>query len=95
MTINEATRAYRLPNPITLEDLESPFSCIDGKVLTFADTIVITGYYYNGPGQPCCYGAVYEWLGEDHSCEGTVGLRTASAAEFYHDGDAAVWGIGR
>ena len=22
-------------------------------------------------------------------------MRTASAAEFYHDGDAAVWGIGR
>ena len=95
MTINEATRAYRLPNPTTLEDLESRFSGMDGKVLTFADKIVITGYYYNGPGKPCCYGAVYEWLGEDHTCEGTVGLRTASAAEFYHDGDAAVWGIGR
>ena len=64
MTINEATRAYRLPNPTTLEDLESRFSGIDDKVLTFADKIVITGYYYNGPGQPCCHGAVYEWLGK-------------------------------
>ena len=95
MTINEATRTYRLPNPTTPEDLESRFSGMDGKVLTFADKIVITGYYYNGPGQPCCYGAVYEWLGKDHTCEGTVGLRAVSEVEFEHDGDAVAWGIGR
>ena len=50
MTINEAIRTYRLPNPTTQEDLENRFSGMDGKVLTFADKIVITGYYYSGPG---------------------------------------------
>ena len=95
MTINEATRAYRLPNPTTLEDLEGRFSGMDGKMLTFSDKVVITGYYWNGPGKPCYYGAVYEWLGEDHSCEGAVGLREVSDVEFEHDGDAVVWGIGR
>lgn len=95
MTITEATRTYRLPNPSTPEDLESRFSGMDGKMLTFKDKIVIAGHYYNGPGKPCYFGAVYEWLGEDHSCEGTVGLRTASEVAFEHDGDAVVWGIGQ
>ncbi len=64
-------------------------------MLTFADKIVITGHYYNGPGKPCYYGAVYEWLSEDHSCEGAVGLRAVSEVEFEHDGDAVVWRIRR
>ena len=95
MTITEAMRTYRLQSPSTPEDLESRFWGMDGKMLTFSDKVVITGYYWNSPGKPCYYGAVYEWLSEDHTCAGTVGLRTASAAEFYHDGDAAVWGIGQ
>ena len=95
MTIHDATRTYRLPNPSTPEDLESRFSGMDGKMLTFADKIVIAGHYYNGPGKPCYFGAVYEWLGEDHSCEGAVGIRAVSGVEFEHDGDAVVWGIGQ
>ncbi len=47
MTITEAMRTYRLQSPTTPEDLESRFSGMDGKMLTFADKIVITGYYYN------------------------------------------------
>ena len=93
MTIHDATRTYRLPNPSTPEDLESRFSGMDGKMLTFTDKIVIAGHYYNGPGKPCYFGAVYEWLGEDHSCEGAVGIRAVSGVEFEHDGDAVVWGI--
>lgn len=95
MTITETMRTCRLQNPSTPEDLEGRFSGMDGKMLTFSDKVVITGYYWNGPGKPCYYGAVYEWLGEDHSCEGAVGLREVSNVEFEHDGDAVVWGIGR
>ena len=95
MTITEAMRTCRLQNPSTPEDLESRFSGMDGKMLTFADKIVITGHYYNGSGKPCYYGAVYEWLGEDHSCEGAIGLRAVSDVVFEHDGDAVAWGIGR
>ncbi len=69
MTITEAMRTYRLQSPSTPEDLESRFWGMDGKMLTFSDKVVITGYYWNSPGKPCYYGAVYEWLGEDHSCE--------------------------
>ena len=95
MTITEAMRTCRLQNPSTPEDLESRFSGMDGKMLTFEDKIVITGHYYNGPGKPCYYGAVYEWLSEDHSCEGAAGLRAVSEVEFEHDGDAVIWGIRR
>ena len=35
MTINEAMKKYRLPNPTTTEDLEMRFSGMDGKVLNF------------------------------------------------------------
>ena len=34
MTINEAMKKYRLPNPTTTEDLEMRFSGMDGKTLT-------------------------------------------------------------
>ena len=44
MKINEGMRNYRLPNPTTLEDLETRWS----KVLTFGDRVVLAGHYYNG-----------------------------------------------
>lgn len=89
MTINEATRTYRLPNPTAQEDLESRWS----KVLRFGDKVLLAGYYYNGAGRPSFYGAVYEYLTDDTSCEGPLGLRTASGVEFEDDGHAIAWAI--
>ena len=60
MTINEAMRTFRLPNPTTPEDLECRFSGMDGKVLNYGDKVLLAGYYYNGKGSPCYYSAVYE-----------------------------------
>ena len=82
MTINEAMRTYRLPNPTTPEDLECRWS----KVL-------LAGYYYNGKNKPCYFGATYEFLSDDHSCEGTIGLSAASAVEFEDDGHAIAWAM--
>ena len=45
MTINEAMKKYRLPNPTTTEDLEMRFSGMDGKVLNFGDKVLLAGYY--------------------------------------------------
>ena len=45
MTINDAMRKYRLPNPTTPEDLETRWS----KVLTFGDKVIMAGGFYNGP----------------------------------------------
>ena len=48
MTINEAMKTYRLPNPTTPEDLECRWS----KVLNFGDKVLLAGYYYSGKGKP-------------------------------------------
>ena len=87
MTINEAMKTYRLPNPTTPEDLESRWS----KVLTFGDRVLLAGYYYNGKNKPCYFGATYEFLTDDTTCEGTIGLRAASEVEFEDDGHAILW----
>ena len=88
MTINEAMRTYRLPNPTTPEDLECRWS----KLLTFGDKVVIAGYYYQH-NKPCYFGAAYEFLTDDHSCEGAIGLRAASGVEFEDDGHAIAWAM--
>ena len=69
MTINEAMKTYRLPNPTTPEDLECRWS----KVLNFGDKVLLAGYYYSGKSKPSYFGAVYEHLDDDMSCEGTIG----------------------
>ena len=88
MTINEAMRTYRLPNPTTPEDLETRWS----KVLNFGDRVLVAGYYdqYN---KPCYFGAVYERLDDDMTCEGTIGLRAVSEVEHEDDGHAIAWAM--
>lgn len=53
MTINDAMRTYRLPNPTTPEDLECRWS----KVLNFGNRVLLAGYYYNGKNKPSYFGA--------------------------------------
>ncbi len=53
----------------------------------------MAGYYYNGKGKPRYFGAVYEHLDDDLSCEGVIGLRTASEVEFEDDGHAIAWAM--
>ena len=89
MTINEAMRTYRLPNPTTPEDLECRWS----KVLNFGDKVLLAGHYYNGKNKPCYFGATYEFLSDDHTCEGTIGLAAASEVEFEYDGHAIAWAM--
>ena len=89
MTINEAMRTYRLPNPTTPEDLECRWS----KVLNFGDKVLLAGYYYSGMNKPSYFAATYEFLTDDHSCEGTIGLSAASAVEFEDDGHAIAWAM--
>ena len=89
MTINEAMRTYRLPNPSTPEDLECRWS----KILNVGDKVILAGYFYNGKNKPCYFGATYEFLTDDTTCEGTVGLRAASEVEFEDDGHAILWAM--
>ena len=89
MTIKEAERTYRLPNPTTAEDLETRWS----KVLTFGDKVLLSGYFYNGKNKPSYFGAVYEHLDDDMSCEGTIGLKTVSEVAFEDNGHAMAWAM--
>ena len=89
MKITEAMKKYRLPNPTTPEDLECRWS----KVLNFGDKVLLAGYYYNGRNKSCYFGAVYEFLTDDHSCEGTIGLCAVSEVEFEDDGHAIAWAM--
>lgn len=88
MTINEAMRLFRLPNPTTQEDLECRWS----KVLRYGERVLVAGHYYQHGG-PCFYGAVYEHLDEDMSCEGVIGLRVVSNLAFEDEGSAIAWAI--
>ncbi len=89
MTINEALVKYRLPNPTTQEDLEMRWNA----VLTFGDRVLLAGYRYNGKNNPCYFGATYEYLSDDRSCEGIIGLKAASEIEFEDDGHAIEWAM--
>lgn len=91
MKISDAMRKFRLPNPSTQEDLETRWS----KVLRFGDRILLAGYYYNGKDKPCWFGAVYEHLDDDLSCEGMIGIREASDVEFEDEGHAIRWAMDR
>ena len=82
-------RTYRLPNSTTPEDLECRWS----KILNFGDKVLLAGYYYNGAGKPSYFGAVYEHLDDDLSCEGTIGLYAASEVAFEDDGHAIAWAM--
>lgn len=93
MTINKGMKKYRLPNPTTTEDLEMRFSGMDGKALSFGDKILLAGYYYIGQNKPCYFGASYEFLTDDHTCEGMIGLRAVSEVEFEDDGHAIAWAM--
>ena len=93
MTINEAIRTFRLPNPSTPEDLECRFSGMDGKVLNYGDKVLLAGYYYNGNNNPCYYSAVYEFLDDGRTCEDTIGIRAVSDVVFKDDGHAIAWAM--
>ena len=89
MTINEGMRTYRLPNPTTSEDL----GCNWSHVLNFGGKVLLAGYYYGGKNKPCWFGAVYEHLDDDLSCEGAIGLRAVSEVEFTDEGHAIQWAM--
>ena len=76
--MTERARTYRLPNPSTPEDLECRWS----KTMRFGDKVIVAGYYYNGPGKPSYFGAVYEFLTVDTGCEAEIALWEVSGLEW-------------
>ena len=88
-TLTERANELRLPNPTCQEDLQCRWS----KLLNYGDKVIIAGYHYQGPGKPSYFGAVYEFLTDDTSCEGAIGIREISEGYFEDDGHAIAWAI--
>ena len=55
--------------------------------------MLLAGYYYNGMNKPSYFAATYEFLTDDHTCEGEIGLRAASEVAFEDDGHAIAWAM--
>ena len=89
MDIADAMRKFKLPNPSTQEDLESRLH----KTLNFGDKVLLANYFYNGMNKPSYFGAAYEYLTDDHTCEGAIGLAAVSDVEFEDDGHAITWAM--
>ena len=89
MNIADAIRRLRLRNPTTQEDLEERWS----HVARFGDHVVVAGHYHMGANLPDWFCAVYEFIDEDHTCEGMIGLAAVSDVEFEDEGHALAWGF--
>lgn len=66
---------------------------MDGKTLLYGEIVLVAGFYWNGSGNPSYFGAVYEFLSNDHSCEGVIGLRTVSSLIHHDEGHAIEWAL--
>ena len=91
--IEEFARTYRLPETTTPEDLETRFYTSSATFLTFGSKILMAGYFWNGPKNPCYYGAVYTFTASDHSCEGEIRLTSVSEVAFEDNGHAIAWAM--
>ncbi len=87
--IANAIRAYRLPRITTPENLELHWN----KILNYGNKVLLAGYYYNGAGKPSYFGATYEFLTANTSCEGLIELKAASEVKFMDDGHAIAWAM--
>lgn len=76
----------------TLEALESNRG--DEALLIYGDTVLVAGYYWNGPHRPAYYSAIYETI-VDHRVEPESDLELiAISEEFFEDsGHAIEWAI--
>ena len=89
MKIKNAVEKFRLQNPSTPEDLGMRWS----MVVPFGDKVLLPIGFYNGKGKPCWAAVVYEYLTDDHTIEGTVGIREVSDVEFMDEGHALKWAM--
>ena len=53
----------------------------------------MAGYFWNGPKNPCYYGAVFAFKTEDHTSEGEIKLMAASEVAFEDNGHAIAWAM--
>ena len=93
MMINEAMKKVPAAEPHHNRGFGDAVLRHGRQDVDFGDKVLLAGYYYNGRNKPCCFGAAYEFLTDDHTCEGMIGLRAASGVEFEDDGHAIAWAM--
>ena len=93
MNLNDGMKKYLLRITTTPEELEMRFYGNEGKTILYGDRVLVAGHFWMGSGRPSYYGAVYEFLSEDHSCEGEIGLRAVSEVEHIDEGHAIEWAM--
>lgn len=86
--ITELAKEYRIPTQATPKDLETRW----GKIINFRDRVILVGHYYHPDGN-CYFAAVYEFLDDNHTCEGFIGLMEVSDKRFEDDGHAIEWAL--
>lgn len=76
----------------TLEALEN--NKYNEALLVYGDTVLMSGFYWNGPHRPAYYAAIYETI-YDHRVEAESDLELiAVSPEFFEDnGHAIEWAI--
>lgn len=89
VSLESLARKYHLPSLSTEENLELCWR----KVLNYGDKVLLAGYYYEYGNAHEYFGAVYEYLSDDHTCEGKIGLRFISDLAFYDAGHAIEWAM--
>ena len=88
MTIEKAMRTYRLPETTTPEELACSWNC----TVNFGTRVLVAGYFYSY-NEPCFFGAVYEHIDSNLSCEGGIKLIAVSEKSFEDNGHALQWGM--
>lgn len=89
-TLAKRRNELRLDWRETPERLEAKYK----TVIPYGPYILIAGHYYNGPGEPNWFGALYEvTFDEEINPESELGL-SAVSAEFFRDaGHAIEWAM--
>ena len=78
--LEKLARTFRLPETTTPENLACNWSC----TLNFGNKVLLAGYFYSGRNANSYFGAVYEYITDDHTCEGEIRL-TAVSDEMFED----------
>ena len=92
--LSEKRKELRLDWRETPESLGRKVLGDGGMITTYDDKILMAGWYYNGPGEPSWYGAVYEQLDDGPlDPETDLGLAEISPGFFRDEGHAIEWAL--
>lgn len=76
----------------TIESLEMRLD--QAAVLTYDGAVIVSGFYWNGPGRPAYFAAIYETLWDSIvDSESDLELVTTSPIFFEDNGHAIAWAL--